>query len=228
MRNSSIDRAQPLALLTAIALCVSLLFTTGACAASRERGTTEESSDGDLLRGVLAQSQRAVKDALRQGGNPNRIFGKSFYEWAMCAATRKGSEDILELLLNNDGNPSLVNAPAAFNKEHPLTCAMSRGNREAFDILVSAGADLALTTCLGCGEKGHSSLFFAALASSNFDIARELLDVMPVSENDLRALADLIETRQTLPGSEHARYTLEFVDYLAERGITAVPPYPME
>jgi len=213
---------------TTFALCVSLLFTTGACAASKERGTTEESSDGDLLRAVLASSPRAVKDALRRGGNPNRIFGPSFSEWAMCAATRKGREDVLKLLLENAGDPSLVNAPASYTREHPLTCALSKGNREAFDILASAGADLALTTCVGCENRRLNSLFFAALTSSNFDIARELLDVMPVSEDELKALARIIETRQTLPGSEHARYTLEFVDYLAERGITAVPPYPME
>ena len=146
----------------------------------------------------------------------------------MCAATRNGSEDILRLLLENAGDPSLVNAPAGFSKEHPLTCALSKGNRKAFDLLVSAGANLALRTCLECSESKLNSLFFAALASSNFDIARELLDVIPVSEEELKALARIIETRQTLPGSEHARYTLEFVDYLAERGITAVPPYPME
>jgi len=228
MRNPSINQVQPLELFTTAALYALLLFTSVACAAPLERSTTEKSSDGDLLRGVLANSTNDVRYALLNGGNPNRIYGPGFSEWAMCAATRKGSEDILTLLLDNAGNPSLVNAPAAYTKEHPLTCALSRGNREAFNILISAGADLALTTCLECRERRFDSLFVAALNSSNLDIARELLDVVKVSDDDLRALVNLIETRQTLPGSEFARYTLEFVDYLAERGITAVPPYPME
>lgn len=228
MRNSTIESPRTRAMLTAILLCSSLLFTAAACATSNNRGSTEKSRDGDLLRAVLDQSPRAVKEALSDGGNPNRIFGPSFEAWAMCAATRKGSEKILELLLTNDGNPSLVNAPASYRKEHPLTCALSKGNKKAFKMLVGAGADIGLMTCLGCEEGSQRSLFFAALTSSNFDIARELLDVLPVSDAELMILANIIETRNTLPGSEHARYTLEFIDYLAERGITAVLPYPMD
>ena len=228
MRHTSIDQTQPINLFPVIALFVSLLFTAGACAASKERGTTEESRDGDLLRGVLANSSHAVESAMRSGGNPNRVFGSNFYEWAMCAATEEGREEILELLIDQGGNPNLVNSPAAFPKNYPLTCSLFKQNRKAYDILVTAGADLTIQPCYGCGKNSRDTLITTALNTSNFDVARELLDILPVTEIDIQALKQTVEHRQTLPGSEHARYTLEFVDYLAERGITAVPPYPME
>jgi len=228
MRHTSIDRTQLINLFPIVALCASLLISAGACAASEERGTTEESTDGDLLRGVLANSSHAVENAIRGGGNSNRIFGSSFYEWAMCAATEDGKEEILELLIDQGGNPNLVNPPAAFPKKYPLTCSLFKQNRKAYDILLNAGADLTIQPCYGCGENSRDTLITTALNTSNFDVARELLDILPVSEIDIQALKQTVEHRQTLPGSEHARYTLEFIDYLAERGITAVPPYPME
>jgi len=205
-----------------------MLFTTGACAAPKERGPIEDSSDGELLRGVLAGSTRTVKDALRQGGNPNRIFGKGFYEWAMCAATQKGREEILDLLIIQGGDPNRVNSPAVFPKKFPLTCALFKRNRKAYDILVNAGADLTIQPCHGCNESARDTLITTALNTSNFDVARELLEILPVTDFDIQALTQTVKNRRTRPGGSLARYTLEFVDYLAERGITAVPPYPME
>lgn len=223
MRHSPIRRFHLIVLTFTMALA-----STVSCAAMTERGTNERSADGDLLRAVHARSIEAIDDALQRGGDPNRIFGRSYNEWAMCAATRKGSEFILAKLLANGGNPSLVNPPASSSVECPLTCSMIRGNRKAHGISVKVGAGLTVESCIDCAPGARHSLIFSASGTGRFDIARELLDVLTPTEADIRALTFVVEKTHTLVGSPNARYTLEFVEYLADPGIAATPPCPME
>lgn len=229
MCHSTLGRLIPKALNLLIATCTVLLFTQGACAATPgNHQITEESSDGDLIRAVLEKSPQAVKHALSEGGNPNRIFGTSFNDWAMCAATTKGSEKILEILIESGGNPNLKNPPAAFPMKLPLTCALFKQNRASYDVLVAAGANLDTAPCAGCGASSRDTLFTTALFTNNFDVAKEIMDTRPITDSDIQILKSIIENRRTLPGSILAQYTIEFIEYLAERGITAVPPHPMD
>lgn len=228
MQHTAIGKVRSCKKCMAIALCSLFFFTAAAFGASSKNKITEDSSDGDLLRAVLANSLVDLGKALKEGGDPNRIFGSSAYEWAMCAATLPGNEKVLELLIDNGGNPNLNNSPAAFTKEYPLTCALTKRNRKSYDILVSAGADLTISSCPDCGPGSDDSLILTALYTGNFDVVAELLHLVPVTEADISALKNTVESSHTLRGSPNARYTLEFIDYLAKRGITAVPPYPMD
>jgi len=185
-----------------------------------------DSASRDLLQAILTGDSDAFENAVALGADPNRIFGRFDDEWAMCAATQEGKEKYLARLISIGGDPNLVNEEAGFSDEYPATCAMINGNKVAFDVLIESGANPNALTCRGCGPERQDSLFIAAIGSATFDIALELLHLTTVSEDDLVRLASILESRRTRPGSDTARITWKFADYLRERGIDVNPAVP--
>ena len=215
-------------LIRVTALAAAILSGAGVRAADKSGAVDDlaDRVDRALLDAILQDDPTAFEGAISAGADPNRIFGVTESDWALCAATQRGRERYLVRLLESGADPNLTDERLSKFNEYPSTCSMIHGNADAFDSLVHAGADLNVRTCRRCGPRLRHSLLIFAMSTGNTKIGHRLLHKIDISETDRQHLAQMLRRRTAPPGSLDARYLWDFSDYLADYGIESEPLVP--
>ena len=169
-----------------------------------------------LLLTLLRQNKSGFKHLLENGANPNLLVDTG--ESVIMYATRAEDAEWLQLALKHGGNPNLTGAR---NKEPPLHDSIIFRRKENMRLLITAGADLNLQDGVG------DTPLITAASLNAYDIVYELLEIgadYRIHNLSNVTIADRIARSPMDPKNELARWRGKVIEWLAQRGIKAVPP----
>ncbi|MGH1448721.1 MAG: ankyrin repeat domain-containing protein [Pseudomonadaceae bacterium] len=140
---------------------------------------------------------------LKRQADPNYVVPNRMVS-AMYFATGGNRKDLLELILQYGGNPSLIGP----DNESMLMIAITQRREEYFDLLIKHGADINWHN-----KHGHSAAW-QTLTPGRFDWTFYFLE--KGYDADLQSLASSVETR---PASDDMqRWKEKVIDLLKEKG----------
>lgn len=225
-----------------IKLCVlGLLFAivgAAAIAMSKDPGkpagdnmSASDELDRRLLDAVNDDNLRKFEKLLKEGANPNRIFGKGAKDWVMCQVTDKGRLEFLKLALKHGGdmnlrNPLMAKSTVKSIFSAPLLCSIRKHNEEAFQYLLDQGVDINIKACTECKyERLHGSPITVAEHGNEYRMAMELINRRngQLNKYEIKTLIHGIEKTTINESSDQNYYRLQMAEWLRGQGHPVTP-----
>ncbi len=151
--------------------------------------------DRELLLSLVAKDMEGAREALEKGANPEAVLGRDLADHAMCAAIDDSSSRFLELLVEYGASPNAYFDVGYGNRRTPLACSVYLWNFEAFDFLLTHGADPSVDLNKESIEKFRNwqTAFTAALNGKRYPMALRLLQLYELHPAELKRLAYNLE-----------------------------------
>lgn len=200
--------------------------------------------DAQLLAALHDRDLKRFESLLKQGADPDAIFGAESSDWVMCEATRPGNEDFLKLAIQYGGNINLRNGthPLRTSVVHastsaPILCAIFLHSNRSFDYLVSLGVDLGIPVRVESKPMPKSELIKSELWGkthygsplgiagdlNEYRMVYEIMQRKPLSDEEIYSLRIDIEKGGIDLKSESNVWRLKVVELLREKGYEVQP-----
>ncbi len=186
-----------------------------------------------LKKGRLTQFENLLKD----GANPNRIFGINPTDWVMCEANRKGKIEFLKLAVQYGGDINLRNTTPPITKSldaawsAPILCSITMHNYQTFDFLLKSNVKIDIKLRPDApinpdnpdmrpearGKTMYGSPIINASDFNEYHMVYDILQKKQLSDEEKWQLKINIETGGIDPKSEANQWRLKVVDLLRKR-----------
>ncbi len=191
--------------------------------------SASDQSDLDhlLLEQLKSDNYLGFVSALENGADPNRMFSGDPNDWAMCYATRSGSEKYLQTLVDFGGQVDLVNPdnPSQLSSM-PIACSIHHRNANSFEFLVQAGVDVDVNLCVNCDPKFVTSPLIVSLIAGEYTTTLRLIDLSTVRKKDVDGMIIAMENWPLIESSRHYPARLKIIQYLQDSGYSIDPWVP--
>jgi len=144
---------------------------------------------------------------LKAGANPNYRAKQMLHESAMSIAAGGDHLGVLELLLENKGNPNLLGP----GDDPILSIAVFERRRKNVEILLKYGADI------NAPNHNRENIASQAAALGDYELIAYLLE-QGLTYN-LQNLAATVEVTRVPPNSDAQRWKDKVIEMLTERGV---------
>lgn len=203
-----------------------------------------EDKDRALLKTLKKNQFRQFKKLLKNGANPNRIFGINPSDWVMCEANNEGKVDFLELAVKYGGDINLRNTTPPITRSldsiwsAPILCAITMHNYEAFSFLLQNNVNIDIKVRPDAkkiaednrhvrpimrGKTLYSSPLITA-AGNEYRMVYDMLQLKnELSWEDSWTLKHAIENWGLDPNSKAYQWRLKVADLLRQRGYKINP-----
>ncbi len=163
---------------------------------------------------------KRFKKLIADGYDVNSFMDHKDEYWLMCEVARPGRMKLLKHAIESGGDINLVRPNTAQSYSSPLMCAIAYRNKEAFDYLLSLGADPNIEGCPECDAEDQYLPFREALARNQFQMAYELIGVTKMTELELETTRFALEDVRYLPRPEESQeeYRIKLAGYLESKG----------
>nr|MBX2836799.1 hypothetical protein [Gammaproteobacteria bacterium] len=140
--------------------------------------------------------------------------------WLMCDVTQPGRLKYLKHAVKMGGDVNRIKTGISQSYSAPLMCAISYGNKAAFDFLLANGANPNIVVCRSCEPKYRRSPMSEALFSDEYKMAFELIPVTNVTEEELEVARLVLEDSRYWPKPEESQeeYRQKIAAYLESKG----------
>lgn len=179
--------------------------------------------DYALRDALLAENFQGFSDQLALGGDPTAWFENSREGWVLCAATQSGREKYLQLLIDSDSDINYLQSNINTLLTLPLGCAVTFDNIRAMEMLIAAGANPALQTCLKCGDRFPMSILAEAVIVRKYDLAVWLVDKGDYSDEQVASVIYMIEKSPVDESATINEARLELVQRIRDLGFKISP-----
>ncbi len=201
--------------------------------------TPWEDKNKALLKTLKKNQLHQFEKLLKNGANPNVIYGINPSDWVMCEANKKGKVEFLKLSVKYGGDINLRNTTPPITKSGdsiwsaPILCAITMHNYEAFDFLLQnnvnidikvrpdakkIAADNQNVRPIMRGKTLYSSPLIKA-AGNEYRMVYDMLKLKnKLSWEDSWTLKHAIENWGLDPNSEAYQWRLKVADLLRKRG----------
>ena len=130
---------------------------------------------------------------------------------------------ILDLLIDAGADLNDMDPHGGAGANDPLTCAVFFYNVDAFDRLLTLGADPDQDLCPWCPEPYENSLLAETLTSRRFDLAWRVMQITSVDAAELKTLIVALE-QFAIPDDDPGVGPREkIIEWVRERGIDVEP-----
>lgn len=180
----------------------------------------ETSADRAVLKSIIEIDIKTFKQLIAEGYDVNSFMDHEDEYWLMCEVARPGRFKLLIHAIKSGGDINLVRPKTSQSYSSPLMCAISHGNKQAFDYLLSLGADPNIVGCPECELEYQYLPLREALVSDQFQMAFELIAVTNMTELELEGIRYTLEDVRYLPNPETSQeeYRLKLASYLESKG----------
>ncbi len=193
-----------------------------------------------LKKGRLTQFEKLLKN----GANPNRIFGINPSDWVMCEANKKGNIKFLKLAIKHGGDINLRNTTPPITKSldsiwsAPILCAITMHNYKSFDFLLNNNVKIDIKVRPDARKIAHDNQHARPEALGKTMYSSPLIEA--IYSNEYRMAYDILQNIEKLspeeewkitisitggidPKSEANEWRLKVVDLLRKRGYEINP-----
>ncbi len=181
----------------------------------------ETRADVQVLKSIWGVDIQQFKSALANGYDVNGFVEGRSRDWLMCDVTRPDRIAFLKHAVSKGGDVDLIKPGISQAFSSPLMCAISFGNKEAFDYLLANGADPNIIVCPKCESKHRDLPITTALYRSQFQMAFELIEKTNITTNELETMRGRLEDSRYLPDVgkvSQEPYRLKLAEYLESKG----------
>lgn len=200
--------------------------------------------DKSLLKSLKSNNLNKFKRLLKNGANPNTIFGENSNNWVMCLATKRGSIEFLKLAVENGGDINLRNRvnPVQTITSAPILCAITNHNMKAFDYLLEKDVDVSIHTYENAqpipqdflgdpqfrGKTLYGSPILHATALNEYCMALSILQRKELNWEESIKLKRSVEFSMVDPNSKSDKCRWEIIETLRQKGYEIDPERAMK
>jgi len=198
-----------------------------------------EDKDKALLKALKKNQLHQFEKLLKNGANPNAIYGINPSEWVMCEANKKDNIDFLKLAIKYGGDINLRNTTPPITKSldsiwsAPILCAITMHNYRAFEFLLKNNANIDIKVRPDAkkiaednkharpealGKTMYSSPLIQAIYSNEYKMAYDILQNIEKLSPEEEWKIPISITGGIAPISEANQWRLKVVDLLRKRG----------
>ncbi len=198
---------------------IKLVIVVHACLSS-SISFADNMADRAMLESMVENDIKRFKKLIADGYDVNSFMDHKDEYWLMCEVARPGRMKLLKHAIESGGDIDLVRLQTSQSRSSPLMCAISHGNKEAFDYLLLLGANPNIVGCPECELKHQYLPFREALANRQYQMAYELLDVTNMTELELETIRFSVEDVRyfATPEESQEEYRLKLASYLESKG----------
>ena len=199
-----------------------------------------ENLDKALLESLEKNQLNKFEKLLKEGANPNSIFGKKESDWVMCLANQKGRLDFLKLAVEYGGDINLRNRvkPVRTITSAPILCAITMHNNEAFDFLLGQGVNLSIHTYEEAqpipsdspmdpefhGKTFYGSPLTRTFAPNEFCMSLKIIEKTDLNWEEKISLKRILEVSNVDPFSEKDNCRKKIINLLSQQGTSNIKP----
>ncbi len=197
-------------------------------------------SQGDLFKGdvdkallgaVKSDNLKKFDALLRNGADPNKIFGKRPDDWVMCQVADNDRLEFLKLAIRYGGdinlrNPYTTKSTVKSIFSSPLLCSIRLHNEEAFKFLLDQGVDTNIMACTECkNDRLRGTPITVAEHGNEYKMVYELITHRngDLSEAEIKGLITGIERTTIDEKSEANNWRLKVAGWLKSQGHEVTP-----
>jgi len=178
------------------------------------------SDEAAMLNSIVENDLQRFKQLIEDGYDVNSFMDHEDGYWLMCEVARPGRFELLKHAINVGGDIDLVKPGMSQSYASPLMCAISHGNKQVFDYLLTLGADPNIVVCPECAVNHQNSPIQEALISDEFQMAYELIPITKMTKRELEGIRFSVEDFRYFPpqGESQEEYRLKLASYLEGKG----------
>jgi len=188
-----------------------------------KRDVIATEQDYALRDAFIARDLARFEYWLIAGGDPTVWFEHAQDGWVYCAATERGLESYLQLIIDKGFDVNFRQTHVHTTSSRPLTCAVRFDNFRALELLVSAGADPAVRLCLTCDGRMPRSVMDQAANVGKYHLAAWLVDKGNYSDAQFNTVIYGIENFPVDESNPRNALRLELAERIREQGFEVNP-----
>ena len=194
------------------------------CMATASTAIADESAVQRLHDAFNAEEYETFDQVLSEGTIDSSEFGQDPKAYkVLCLSTHPARLEYLNRLIDFGVDPSVRDPEGASQTAVPLICAAREYSPTSFELLLDAGADSEISTCLTC-EGSHYTL--VAQLARDPELLAMIFERRELNSTEMDGLARYIERfyiHKTFNGKPVGEY---YAEYLQERGQEVTPKGP--